>query len=345
MSGRFAGSPALSTFGGNFGDPAQRLQASFDPAKPVLNDIPPGYTVSGPNVVDNHWTDPFAPVSGDVVVTSCAQLLQLTHVTGNLVIGSLPGCPTISLPNLTRVDGDLIIEGNDASSIDLSGFVSVGGDLRIDDNGATVVDVGSAAGGVTVSGDLDISQNAGSAVINVGNGQIGGDCTIVDNGDAVVDVGAGVSGDLTLESTGDPFSGTTAGGSTSVTILDAAASMHAVLPAGAFDHPVEFTISRTSDTPPEAGTAADGSPALIDPILGYRFAFDIPTLNADARLTFTVDLSQLDAAARADLLNAIGASTGTIAVKGDARTPSTTRSRSASARRRPRTPAASPSRS
>ena len=56
----------------------------------------------------------------------------------------------------------------------------------------------------------------------------------------------------------------------------------------------------------------------IDPILGYRFAFDIPTLNADARLTFTVDLSQLDAAGRADLLNAIGAGTGTIAVKGDA---------------------------
>ena len=94
--------------------------------------------------------------------------------------------------------------------------------------------------------------------------------------------------------------------------------MHAVLPDGAFDHPVGFTISRTSDTPPEAGTAADGSPALIDPILGFRFAFDIPTLNADANLTFTVDLSQLDAVGRANLLNAIGAGIGTIAVKGDA---------------------------
>ena len=112
----------------------------------------------------------------------------------------------------------------------------------------------------------------------------------MDNGDAVVNVGGGVSGDLTIETGGDPFSGTTAGGSTSVTILDGAASMHAVLPAGAFDQPVAFTISRTSDTPPEAGTAADGSPAQIDPILGYRFAFGIPTLNADANLTFTVDL-------------------------------------------------------
>ena len=85
---------------------------SFDPAKPVLNDIPAGYTVSGPNVVDNHWTDPFAPPSGDVVVTSCAQLAQLTVVHGNLVIRNLAGCPTISLPNLTRVDGDIIIEGD-----------------------------------------------------------------------------------------------------------------------------------------------------------------------------------------------------------------------------------------
>jgi HYR domain len=94
--------------------------------------------------------------------------------------------------------------------------------------------------------------------------------------------------------------------------------MHAMLPEGVFDHPVGFTISRTFDTPPEAGTAADGSAAQIDPILGYRFAFDIPTLNADASLTFTVDLSHLDAVGRAELLNAIGAGTGTIAVKGDA---------------------------
>ena len=171
--------------------PRPELQVSFDPAKPVLNDIPAGYTVSGPNVVDNHWTDPFAPPSGDVVVTSCAQLAQLTHVTGNLVIRNLPGCPTISLPNLTRVDGDLIIEGNDASSIDVgSRFVSVGGDLthrrQRGDRGRHRV---CGRRRRRVSGDLDISQNAGSAVINVGNGQIGGDCTIVDNGDAVVDVG------------------------------------------------------------------------------------------------------------------------------------------------------------
>jgi hypothetical protein len=91
-----------------------------------------------------------------------------------------------------------------------------------------------------------------------------------------------------------------------------------VLPAGALDQPVTFTITRTSDAPPVDGTAPDGSPAQIDTLLGYRFQFGIPTLNADAQLTFTVDLSQLDAAARTNLIGAITNGNGTIAVKGDA---------------------------
>ena len=33
---------------------------SFAPTGPVLN-VPAGNTVSGPGVVDNHWTDPFVP--------------------------------------------------------------------------------------------------------------------------------------------------------------------------------------------------------------------------------------------------------------------------------------------
>ena len=331
IGGRFGGNSAPSTFGGNFDDPVRSLQVSFNPSK-VLNDIPAGYTVSGPSVVDNHWTDPFAPPSGDVVVTSCAQLAQLTVVHGSLFIRNLAGCPTISLPNLTRVDGDLIIEGVDVGSIDIGSGTSVGGDLTIDGNTVgEAIDVSSSGGDLTIEentvggaidvsgtgGDLTIEENTVGEPITVGG--TGGDLTIVDNGDAVVNAGAGqVGGDLTIETGGDSFTGTTAGGTTDVTILGGTASMHVVLPDGAFDHPVGFTISRTSDTPPEAGTAADGSPALIDPILGFRFAFDIPTLNADASLTFTVDLSQLDAVGRADLLNAIGAGIGTIAVKGDA---------------------------
>jgi hypothetical protein len=334
LGGRFQGDPAPSTFAGTFDDPVRQLQVSFAPTGPVLNDIPAGYTVSGPSVVDNRWTDPFAPPPADVVVTSCAQLAQLTVVHGNLVIRNLAGCPTIAMPNLTRVDGDIIIEGIDAGSIDIGSETSVGGDLTIDGNavggaidvsgtgGDLTIDENSVGGAIDVSGtggDLTIDGNTVGEAINVGNGQIGGDCTIVDNGTAVVSVGESttVGGSLTLETGGDAVTATTGGGATDVTILGGTAAMHVVLPAGSFDEPVTFTISRTSDAPPEAGTAADGSPAQIDPVLGYRFAFGVPTLNADAHLTFTVDLTQLDAAGRANLLNAIGAGTGTVAVKGD----------------------------
>jgi HYR domain-containing protein len=362
LSGGFGAGPGVSTFGGNFNDPDQKLQVSFAPSGPVLNDIPAGYTVSGPSVVNNHWTDPFAPPSGDVVITSCAQLAQPTVVHGNLVIRNLTGCPSIALPNLTRVDGDLIIEGTDASSIVIGPGASVGGaidvsgnsgDLTIDQStvggaidasgtgGDLTIDQSTVGGAIDVSGtggDLTIDDNSVGEAIDVGGGvggdltitdngvdvvdgdaDVSGDLTITDNGSAVVSVGNGqVGGDLTIETGGDSFSGTTAGGSTSVTILNATANMHVFLPKEAFAQPVGFTLSRTSDTPPEAGTAADGSPAQIDPILGYRFAFAIPTLNKDASLTFVVDLSQLDAVGRADLLNAIGAGIGTIAVKGDA---------------------------
>ena len=61
LSGGYSGSPTPTTLGGDFDDPAARYQVSFAPTGPVLNDIPAGYTVSGPSVVDNHWTDPFAP--------------------------------------------------------------------------------------------------------------------------------------------------------------------------------------------------------------------------------------------------------------------------------------------
>ena len=56
LSGRFG---ASATFDSTFDDPAIQYQVSFPASGPVL-DVPPGYTVSGPNVTDNHWTDPFA---------------------------------------------------------------------------------------------------------------------------------------------------------------------------------------------------------------------------------------------------------------------------------------------
>jgi hypothetical protein len=44
----------------------------------------------------------------------------------------------------------------------------------------------------------------------------------------------------------------------------------------------------------------------------------VPTLDADAKLSFTVDLAALDAATRAALLDGVRSGSATIATKGDA---------------------------
>ncbi len=320
VGGRFAGSPALSTFGGDFGNPVEKLQVSFDPAKPVLNDIPAGYTVSGPNVVDNHWTDPFAPPSGNVVVTSCDDplLAGITTVNGSLIFRNLPGCPEISLPNLKAVHGDLIVEHNPGlTHVGFTGPVIVDGSVRIVDNGsANAIDVGDTSTG----GDLEISGNQNATVISAGNGQIGGSIDIADNGAAVINIGdvTTVSGSIDISTMAGIVGAVTADGVTEITMLEGAAQLHAVLPAGAFDGPTGFTITYRFDDPAENGTAADGTTAVIDPIGTFVFAFDVPTLNSNAQLSFTVDMAQLDAVGRAALLNSLASGTATIVGKGDA---------------------------
>jgi hypothetical protein len=388
LGGRFGGNPGGEAFSGSFGDPAQRFQVSFAPSGPVLN-VPAGYTVSGSGVVDNHWDDPFA---GNLVVTGCNDpaLAQATNIRGSLILRSLPGCPTLTLPQLTHIGGDLVIDGDQAPHVAFPGPVLVDGSVRVVGNagsgdldisdgsiggaidvsgngGDLTIDTGSVGGAIdvsgnsgdltidtgsvgeaidvsgnsgdltidtgTVSGDLDISDNPGTDVINVGDGQVGGDLTITDNGTAVVNANDSltVSGDADVETGGggmldlsgveaagdetvaadgaDGVAANTAGGTTDVSILGGTAAMHVVLPDGAFDQPVAFTITRRGDEP------AEGS---IDPVAGYAFAVAVPALNADARLAFTVDLAALDAGTRAALLAGIASGSATIVSKADA---------------------------
>jgi hypothetical protein len=391
LGGRFGGNRDGEAFSGSFGDRAQRFQVSFATSGPVLN-VPAGYTVSGSGVVDNHWTDPSA---GDLVVTDCNDpaLAQATTIRGNLILRQLQSCPTASFPQLTRIGGDLIIDGDQAPhvafpvpvivdgsvrvvGIDVSGnsgdlTIDVGsvggaidvsgnsGDLTIDagsvggaidasgTGGDLTIDTGSVGGAIdvsgtggdltidpgTVSGDLDLSDNPSADVINVGGGQVGGDLTITDDGTAVVNANDSltVSGDADVETDGggmldlsgvatngdetvaadgaDGVTANTAGGATDVAILGGTAAMHVVLPAGAFDQPVAFTITRRGDDPAEGN---------IDPLAGYAFAFAVPTLNADARLAFTVDLAALDATTRAALLAGITSGSATLVSKADA---------------------------
>jgi hypothetical protein len=122
--------------------------------------------------------------------------------------------------------------------------------------------------------------------------------------------GVAASGDETVAADGAAgVTATTAGGATDVAIGGGTAAMHVVLPDGTFDQPVTFTITRRGNDP------AQGA---VDPIAGYAFAFEVPALNADAQLSFTVDLSALDASTRAALLAGIASGAATIAAKADA---------------------------
>ena len=377
IGGRFAGRSEISTFGGGFDDPGQRLQVSFATSGPVLNDIPSGNTVSGAGVVNNRWDDPFA---GDLVATGCDDpaLAQATTIPGSLILRELDDCPELTFPQLTHIGGDLVIDGDHAPHVGFTGPVTLDGSVRVVGNagsgdldltqvsvgeaidvsgnsGDLTIDVGSVGGAIDASGnsgdltidpgstggDLDISDNAGAGVIDVGAGQIGGDLTITDDGTAVVNAnetltvsgnadvetsgggmldlsGVSAEGDETVAADGaGGVAANTADGTTDVSILGGTAAMHVVLPDGAFDTPVAFTITRGGDDPAEAGTASGGDPTLVDPLAGYAFAFAVPALGADARLSFTIDLAALDAGTRAALLEGISAGSATIVTKAD----------------------------
>jgi hypothetical protein len=291
----------------------------------------PNLTHIGGDIVVDGEHSPHLAFPGPVLVDGSVRVVG-TDGGGDLDLGAGTVAGSV---DVSGTGGDLEIGiGSAAGAVDISG---TGGDLEIGiGSAAGTVDISGTGGDLTVDtgttgGDLDITDNPGAGVIDVGDGQIGGDLTITDNGTAVVnaDDSLTVSGDATVETDGggmldlsgvdaggdetvvaDGASGVTAdtaGGATDVSIGGGTAAMHVVLPDGAFDQPVAFTITRRGDDPAEGA---------IDPLAGYAFAFAVPALNADADLSFTVDLGALDAATRSALLAGIG--TATIATKPDA---------------------------
>jgi hypothetical protein len=301
----------------------------------IDGDHAPHVSFPGPVIVDGSVRVVGNDGGGDLDLgdVSVGGVIDVSGNSGDLTIdaGSVGGAIDVS-----GNSGDLTIDaGSVGGAIDASG---TDGDLTIDTGSADAIDVSGTGGDLTidpgtVSGDLDISDNPGADVINVGGGQIGGDLTITDDGTAVVNAndsltvsgdadvetdgggmldltGVEVSGDETVAADGAAgVSADTAGGTTDVAILGGTAAMHVVLPDGTFDQPVAFTITRRGDDP------AQGS---IDPVAGYAFAFAVPTLNADARLAFTIDLAALDAGTRAALLAGIASGSATLVSKADA---------------------------
>lgn len=144
LSGRFSSNPAASPFGGSFDDPGRRFQVSFAPSGPGLN-LPAGYTVSGPGVVNNRWDGPFA---GDLVVADCDDpaLAQATTLRASLVLRELQDYDGVTFPQLTHIGGDLVIDGNHAPQVAVPGPVVVDGSVRIvgNDGGGDLVEGGRA---------------------------------------------------------------------------------------------------------------------------------------------------------------------------------------------------------
>jgi len=243
----------------------------------------------------------------------------LTTVSGGLNISGNTSAGELDLSTLTDVGGAINVADNaSAGGINFSGLVSAGG-IDITGNGsASFIDVSSLT---TVSGDITIANN-GNAAINVSAGTtVSGNVTIETTGSGTFDVGDGViSGGISLNTTGyTDVSGTTAGGATNLTNTTPDAVMRLQIQAATFNVPVSFAITHLGPAAlaPEAGLAADGGPATIDPITGYLFTFGVPTLNHDANLSFDVNLAGLDAAAQAELLAAVAAGSATLATRSD----------------------------
>lgn len=261
------------------------------------------------------------PVPFDVIVeldTDQATLDLLTIVPGSVIMVDIDGRPLLAIPNLTQIGGGLSIINNPGLfEIQLPLLETVGGSLVIQDNpGLFAVDTSGLA---EVGGDLVIVDNGASFEVATGTTTVGGSLAVETGGQFAVDTtGITATEDVMIDTTNaSTVSALTGGESTSVTMVNGAVTMSALLPAGAFTSPVLFSIEHDPTLEPGEGTGANGTPVAIDPLGGYRFTFAVPELNADATLTFDVELAALPQDLREAFLDAVSDGTGTLAVRGE----------------------------
>ena len=282
--------------------------------------------LSGDTSVTNVDASSLISVGGSITITDATALTELdasslTTVGGSIDVSGNTSLTELDASSLTTVGGDLDITGNTSvTTIDASSLTTASGSIEVSGNtAATEIDASSLT---TVSGDLVIVDN-GSATITVSSGaDIEGDLLIDTTGSGTFYLGdTTVSGSISLDTTGyTEVGGTTPGDTLDVSATNLEATMNLQLEAATFETPVGFTINRLDPVAlvPESGVDEGGAAATIDPIAAYQFAFDVPTLNRDAELSFEIVIAQLDPASQADLLAALAAGTATIATKGDA---------------------------
>jgi sugar lactone lactonase YvrE len=235
---------------------------------------------------------------------------------GHVSITNNTSADTIGIETSGGGSGSVQVESNAATGtvdVDIGGDVV--GSVAIHGGGGAAVGV-SIDGGVV--GDVFI-EAANDVAISIDGGAVAGDMAVEVSGQTVVDIsGAETTGDLTINADGATTLTTKTGGSaTSVTMVNGAATMNAMLPDGTFESPVLFSITRLDpETLPAEGTTLSSAPVAVAPMAAYQFDFAVPALGQEAVLTFEIELALLPDPQ--PLLDALAAGHVTLGVLGEA---------------------------
>lgn len=259
------------------------------------------------------------PSLGNVTIGSAA---SVATIGGSVTLSGNTAASSVDTGSVGSIGGSVTISGNTAATtVGMPSVGSIGGSVSITGNtSATSVTTGSVG---TIGGDVTITGNGNATVATGSIGSIGGSVAIETQGQTTFDISqASVGGSVSISATSatEVSAQTGALGSTGVTMANGPATMRAELAAGTFTTPAVFSITQQSGPALNAvtGTDALGAAALIDPVAAYTFAFAIPTLNQNARLTFDIAPAGLPVADRDGLLAAVAGGVATIGVQGDA---------------------------
>jgi uncharacterized repeat protein (TIGR01451 family) len=251
------------------------------------------------NLVGNHWTDPrLPPAAQDFIIddtTTQSDLEAAVAFSGKVAMAGA-GRTDLTLPNLTSVGcGFRVTDNPNLTSLVVPLLDTVGCDLVVARNPA--LQQVSLTVATSIDGAVVIKEN-GIAPIQLGTPHIGGSATYSGRGPSI--------------------QGVTADGATTVTLANPPLKMTASLPSGTFSQPVAFSVLSLGAEPSANGKDSRGGLVRITPLGAYRYSFGTAPLNADASLTFDVDVASLDTGLATTFLEALAEGQATLASRSDA---------------------------
>ncbi|MCL4789575.1 MAG: hypothetical protein KJ070_22770, partial [Verrucomicrobia bacterium] len=255
------------------------------------------------------------------VLTSVC-LDSLTNVASDFVLADIADGTdnTITASELEDIGGDLVFTNNPAASeLCLAALRTVGGDVTISNNAALAKlcldSLTNVTGDFVVAGIADGTDNTIQLAETT---TVGGDVLVDVSGPTNLDL-SGVRSSRNVSITADgaeSVSAQTGGSNTVVSITTASATVSVQLTNGTFETNVTFTIQELAPAAlPAEGSTLSAAPVAVAPLAAYQFNFAVPTLNADATLSFTVTVAAL--ADPAAFLAALDAGRVTFAVVND----------------------------